>query len=180
VSSDTPEGNRAEVDEARGDWSPPTRGRVFGEFWWRSLALATAGGGVIGFVVGPLFIIDWGGSGDTVQAAIVAAPFGAIIGAALGLLLGALAGIAIGAVGAFWLVPYRGEVRTRRALRATAFISVGMWSLVYRDETALIFLAIVVPSLVGAWWISPWVGGWYFKWMSEATSRTRASGATPH
>lgn len=180
VCSDTPTGNGAEAGDSRGDWSPPTRGRVFGEFWWRSLALATAGGGVIGFVVGPVFIIDWGGSSDTVQAAIAAAPFGAFIGAALGFLLGVLAGIAIGAVGAVWLVPYRGEARTRRTLRATALVSVGMWSLVYRDATRLIFLAIVVPSLVGAWWMSPWVGGWYFKWMSEAASHVRARGATPH
>jgi hypothetical protein len=141
--------------------------------------LAAAGGGVIGFFVGPAFIIDWGGSDDTVQAAILAAPLGAVIGAAVGLLLGMLAGLVMGTVGAIWLVPYRGEVTTRRSLRATALISVGMWSTVYRGGTTFVLLAIAVPSLVGAWWMSPWVGGWYSNWMRESPSRRRSSGTTP-
>jgi hypothetical protein len=156
------------MSETSDGWSPPTKGRVFGEFWWRSLALATAGGGVIGLPVGPLFIIDWGGSDNTLAAAVAAVPLGALVGASFGFLLGILAGIVIGAIGAICLTPYRGPTATTGTLRATALVSVGCWSFLFRDATALVFCAIVVPSLVGAWWMSPWVGSWYLRWMSEA------------
>lgn len=168
MGSDTSEGTGAHIAQPHDAWSAPTRARVFGELWWRSLALTAAGGGVIGFCVGPLFIIDWGGSRDTVQAAIVAAPFGAGVGAAMGVMLGILIGVVMGAVGAIWLVPYRGEVRTRGSLRLTALISVGAWTTLFHDQSALIFVAIAAPSLVGAWWMSPWVGSWYCNWMSES------------
>jgi hypothetical protein len=167
------------MSETSDGWSPPTRGRVFGEFWWRSLALATTGGGVIGLLVGPLFIIEWGGSDGTVAAAVAAVPLGAIFGAVFGFLLGMLAGVVMGAVGALWLHPYRGPAATKGTLRATALLSVSLWSLVYRDLEALTLCAIVIPSFIGAWWMAPWVGGWYLKWMSEAPRNAPQGGATP-
>lgn len=172
MGSDASDGTSAHIAEPHDAWSAPTRARVFGELWWRSLALTTAGGAAIGFCIGPLFIIDWGGSGDTVQAVIAAAPFGAGVGAAMGVMLGIVTGVVMGAVGAIWLVPYRGEVRTRGSLRLTALISVATWTSLFRDQSAWMFVAIAAPSLVGAWWMSPWVGGWYSRWMSESSSRT--------
>jgi hypothetical protein len=157
------------------DLGPPGPGRVFGEFWWRSLALATAGGCGIGFVVGPVFILAESDADRTLLVGIYAAVAGAVIGAAIGVLLGILAGVAIGAVGAIWLVPYRGKTTTTRTLRVAAIATVALWfpllshENVYSDLTSWDFLAIVVPSLAGAWYVAPWVGGWYVDRMREPT-----------
>lgn len=146
---------------------------MFGEFWWRSLALSTAGGCVIGFVVGPVFILVGSDADRTLLVAIYAAVVGAVIGAAVGVLLGILAGVAIGAVGAIWLVPYRGKTTTTRTLRGAAMTSVALWfpllawENVYSDLTSFDLWAIVVPALAGAWYVAPWVGGWYIDRMRD-------------
>ena len=175
VGSDSPDAPPVGIPAERGrDLAPPGPGRVFGEFWWRSLALATAGGCVIGFVVGPVLLAR-GGADLTLEVVSVAAIVGAVIGSTVGVMLGMLAGVAMGAVGAIWLVPYRGKTTTARTLRAVAMTSVALWfpvlarQNVYSDIASFDLWAIVVPALAGAWYVAPWVGGWYVDHMREPT-----------
>jgi hypothetical protein len=169
VDSDTPDALATGTTAyERRDLGPPGPGRVFGEFWWRSLALATAGGCVIGFVVGPVFILVGSDADRTLPVAIYAAVVGAVVGAAVGVMLGILAGVVMGAVGAIWLVPYRGKPTTTRTLRVVWFPLLAQEN-VYSDLTGFDLWAIVVPALAGAWYVAPWVGGWYVDRMREPT-----------
>ena len=157
------------------DLGPPGPGRVFGEFWWRSLALATAGGCVIGFVVGPVLILAWSDADLALPVALYAAVVGAVIGAVVGVMLGMVAGVVMGAVGAIWLVPFRGKTTTTRTLRVVATATVALCfpllaqENVYSDLTSFDLWAIFGPALAGAWCVAPWVGGWYVDRMREPT-----------
>jgi hypothetical protein len=139
------------------------------------LALATAGGFTIGFVVGPVSILAKSDADQKILTAILAMALGAGIGAAVGVMLGMLAGLVIGAVGAIWLVPYRGNATTNWTLRLAATATVAMWFMllaqenVYSAPTSFDFWAIDIPALAGAWYVSPWVGGWYVDRMREPT-----------
>lgn len=92
----------------------------------------------------------------------------------------------MGAAGAMWLVPYPGEASARWTLRVVAVVSIAVASLLLMlwagSLAGIAGLAlgaiIVVPSLVGAWWLSPWVGRWYIDRMRGRDDGVSDAGAT--
>lgn len=164
------------------DLEAPGPGRVFGEFWWRSVALSVAGGCVVGFTAGPFVVFAGSHADRTLPVAISAAWVGAVVGAACGVVLGVPAGVVLGVVGATWLVPYRGKTTTNITLRLLAVAIVALWfpllyqDNLYNDLTSVALWVVAVPGLVGAWCVAPWVAGWYVDRMA-APGVVRVPGA---
>jgi hypothetical protein len=139
---------------------------VLGEVWIRSVAIAAAGGGVIGLVGFPttVWIRDSSGlSTEYIPLAIIAATAGVFVGLALG----GLAGFLLGVVGACSLVPYRGVAANKWTMRlgatalAAGWFPFLTWGNVYGDASVGGLVGIFVPSLAGAWWLGPKVITWY-------------------
>lgn len=151
----------------------PGRVSVFGEVWLWSTVLTVVGGAVIGAVGFPLSVFIGSWPPEDVGTVVLTIWIGLIGGLVCGLLLGPPAGVVLGLFVALVLVPYRGAAITTLMVRAVATLLVVvpfvlvLGSHLWEGPRGSGFWLMVVPSVLGAWWISPLATRSYIARMSD-------------
>ncbi len=146
---------------------PVSRGAVFGHVLWRVAAVCIAGGAAVGFLLIAALLVfpDDSGDGRAFSFLLVGPLFGGILGA----MLSVVAGPTIAGVCAGVLVPYRGRAKTLLTVRLLAMGLVALFLLVLLSGAVLdvgvvlVLAGLTAVSLAGAWFLSPWVIGWYIR-----------------
>ena len=124
------------------------------------------GGAVVGFLLIAVLLAfpDDGSDGGGTFLLI-----GPMVGAILGAMLAVVAAPTIAGICAGVLVPYPGRKKTLLIVRLQAVGLVALFLLLLLsgavlDVGVIVFMAgIMVVSLAGAWFLSPWVINWYIE-----------------
>jgi hypothetical protein len=166
-----------------GSAEPPTAGQVFGEVWWRSMALATLAGGIFGAIVaGVVASPGYAEGADLVVVYVQLLLLGVVFGCVMGLLLGISVGFVLACILAARLIPFRGAPATRLEARAWATLLVAAWLAVFDSVTAWTSSAAGFAfwsglPIVATWFVAPLATNWYVRRMTPTNQVTTCSSA---
>lgn len=138
---------------------------MFGHVLWRVAVVCIAGGVAVGFLLIAALLVfpDDTGDGRAFSFLLVGPLFGGILGA----MLSVVAGPTIAGVCAGVLLPYRGRAKTLLTVRLLAMGLVVLFLLVLLSgavlDVGVVLAGLTAVSLAGAWFLSPWVIGWYIR-----------------
>ena len=153
---------------------------MFGQVVWRVAVACIGGGAVVGFLLIAVLLAFPDGDDDPAFTFLLVGP---LVGGILGAMLAVVAAPTIAGICAGVLVPYPGRAKSLLTVRLLGMGLVALFLLLLLSGAVLdvgvivLMTGIVVVSLAGAWFLSPWVINWYIRRCEDAAPATGHAGS---